>query len=229
MIETPILAKVGQLWLKICWAKILLAKVGLAKVGQMRMAKVCISRIFTHVRNHNFFPHLIGSDFFPPSQLHTFATALVLRHALNMCQGSWPTSGNPICANPLLWLLCVVVCCCCGPSRRTYLRSIAQHFALYFPSLTPHYRFFFLFLWVSSRCTLVVFEGPCARLEFFGFRVKPRRPQSRRGGHTYWERTWTDVNQENIQSPILRCRRNFIVFNGAIEIWRTNTLFRPVC
>ena len=58
-------------------------------------------------------------------------------------------------------------------------RRGAQHFALFlFSSPRSHFSLFFS-LWGSSRGILVVFEAPgpppCARLEFSGYRVKPRR------------------------------------------------------
>ena len=52
----------------------------------------------------------------------------------------------------------------------------------FFSFSRPHVRSFCLSLWVSSRGFLVVFLKArtlkCARLEFSGCRVKPRRPQS---------------------------------------------------
>ena len=61
----------------------------------------------------------------------------------------------------------------------------AQNFALFFPSPATIVFLFSLSCW-SFRGILVVFEAPgtlkCARLEFSGCRVKPRRPRSRLGG-----------------------------------------------
>ena len=60
----------------------------------------------------------------------------------------------------------------------------AQNFAFFFPS--PATMFILSSLsWGSSRGILVAFLNAgalkCSRLEFSGCRVKPRRPQSRRG------------------------------------------------
>ena len=77
----------------------------------------------------------------------------------------------------------------CDRPRRVGPRRVgSQNFALFFPSPATAFHFFSLSFGLF-RGILVVFEAPalkCARLEFSGCRVKPRRPRSRKpsGFHT---------------------------------------------
>ena len=120
---------------------------------------------------------LMGSDLFWPIRfgpIHFWAN---------------PFWANPFWANPF-WAKFSV----CGPEEWGLRRvgapkgggqkgGEAQNFALF--SLSRSIFALFVSLWVSSRGFLVVSGSAgavkCVRLEFSGCRVKPRRPQSRRG------------------------------------------------
>ena len=116
------------------------------------------------------------------------------------CCGSWGVCGCGscgVCCCLLLWLWFVFVV---WLMVWTTLRRTAQHFALFFPSPATSFALF-LSHCVSSRGFLVVFGSAgavkCARLEFSGCGVKPRRPPPPFLARFFW--VWAPLGHDTHQ------------------------------
>ena len=118
-----------------------------------------------------------------------------------------------------------------GPKpRKMEPRRVAQHFALFLP-LPPQCHSFLPSLG-GPRGILVVFEVPapskCARLEFSGCRVKPRRPTTAKGKRGPGEEGPTEGVPRRVRGGGEGYRGVPSRLPQTSRLNRSN-LFRPIC